>query len=104
MNRLEFISLLTVNYPRIKSFIFCRVPNQVDSEDIMQEATALMWEKFDQFEPGTNFLAWALTIARFKILSYRRDKSRNPIIFNDRVMKLLEKASCEKQSNNIHYI
>jgi RNA polymerase sigma-70 factor (ECF subfamily) len=69
------------------------VPNEVDSEDIMQETTAFMWEKFDQYTSGTNFVAWALTIAKYKILSYQRDKKRNRIQFDDQVSEMIETAS-----------
>ena len=100
MEKREFVELLTQNYCRINSFIFCMVPNEVDSEDIMQETTALMWEKFDQYRPGTNFVAWALTIAKYKILSYQRDKGRNRIQFDDQVMEMIETASKTRLAND----
>ena len=92
-DRAQFVKLLTRNYCRINSFIFCMVPNAADSEDIMQETTALMWDKFDQYKLGTNFVAWALTIARYKILSYQRDMKRNRIKFDDRVIEMIETES-----------
>jgi RNA polymerase sigma-70 factor (ECF subfamily) len=100
MNKRDFIGLLTQNYSRIKSFIFCMVPNEVDSEDIMQETTAIMWEKFDQYQTGTNFVAWALTIAKYNILSYQRDKKRNRIQFDDRVTEMIEAASKDKLAHD----
>ncbi len=100
MDKREFVELLTQNYSRIKSFIFCMVPNEADSEDIMQETTALMWEKFDQYKLGTNFIAWALTIAKYKILSYQRDKNRNRIQFDDQVTEMIETASKAKLAND----
>ena len=97
MEESQFVNLLTVNYNRINSYIFCMVHNEADADDIMQETTALMWDKFDQFKTGTNFVAWALTIAKYKILSYQRDKSRNRIQFDDRVVELIEQAAKSKQ-------
>lgn len=100
MDKREFVELLTKNYCRINSFIFCMVPNEVDSEDIMQETTALMWEKFDHYKPGTNFIAWALTIAKYKILSYQRDKQRNRIQFDGQVTEMIESQSKAKLAND----
>jgi RNA polymerase sigma-70 factor (ECF subfamily) len=100
MGKREYIELLTQNYSRIKSFIFCMVPNEVDSEDIMQETTVIMWEKFDQYQSGTNFVAWALTIAKYRILSYQRDKMRNRIQFDDRVSEMIEAASKAKLTHD----
>ncbi|MBN2513819.1 MAG: sigma-70 family RNA polymerase sigma factor [Sedimentisphaerales bacterium] len=100
MDRREFVELLTQNYCRVNSFIFCMVPNEVDSEEIMQETTVLMWEKFDQYKSGTNFVAWALTIAKYKILSYQRDKQRNHIQLEDQVAEMVETASKAKLTND----
>ncbi len=100
MDKGKFVELLTQNYCRINSFIFCLVPNEADSEDLMQETTALMWEKFDQYKSGTNFVAWALTIAKYKILSYQRDKKRNRIQFDDQVAEMIEAASKAKLTHD----
>ncbi|MEN6308397.1 MAG: sigma-70 family RNA polymerase sigma factor [Anaerohalosphaeraceae bacterium] len=100
MEKREFIELLTKNYCRINSFIFCMVPNETDSEDIMQETTALMWEKFDQYKPETNFVAWALTVAKFKILSYQRDKKRNRIQLDEHVSEMIEATSKARLTND----
>ena len=59
-----------------------------------------MWEKFDQYKSGTNFVAWAMTIANFKIMSYRRDKARNRIRFDDHVMEMIETISKDKLSHD----
>ena len=99
MDKQEFLKLLAANYQRINSYIFCMVPNQADSEDIMQETIILMWEKFDQYVPDSNFIAWALTIAKFKILSYLRDASRSKVHFDDSVVEMIESTSMSKQNN-----
>ena len=72
------------------------VPNDADCEDIMQETTSLMWKKFDEFHPGSNFTAWAMTIAKFKILSYQRDRARSRIRFDENVIEKIEQASKDK--------
>lgn len=95
----QYISLLTANYCRISSYISCLVPVHNDAEDVMQETTALMWEKFNTYEPGTDFLAWALAIARYKVLSYRRDKARSRLRFDDNVIELIDNVSKVKLHN-----
>ena len=70
-NKGSFVELYSSNYNRIKHTILSLVPNVNEAEDIMQETSRVMWEKFDQFKIGTNFAAWAITIARFQIMKYR---------------------------------
>ncbi len=72
-NRSGFVELYSLNYNRIKYTILSLIPNAIEAEDVMQETSRVMWEKFDQFESGTNFVAWATTIARFQVLKYRKD-------------------------------
>ncbi len=67
-----FVELYTTNYIRIRAFILSLVPNITEADDIMQETSRVMWQKFDQYQPGTNFASWAVTIAKYEVLKYRR--------------------------------
>lgn len=69
-----FVGLLTSNQHRILAFIQSIVFNRADSEDIMQDTSTLMWRKFDEYKPGTDFTAWGITIAKFKILEHQKKK------------------------------
>jgi RNA polymerase sigma-70 factor (ECF subfamily) len=45
-------------------------------DDVLQETFLTVTRKADQFEQGTNFAAWAATIARFHALDWRRRNGR----------------------------
>ena len=53
----------------------------------MQEAVEVMWSKFDQFEPGTDFISWALRIARYRVLNYYKKKRTQRLRFSSEVIK-----------------
>jgi RNA polymerase sigma-70 factor (ECF subfamily) len=57
---------------RIYGFIMSFVGNWADTDDIYQETTSVMWKKFEEFTPGTDFLSWSLKIAHFQILSHKK--------------------------------
>ncbi|MEM7231415.1 MAG: sigma-70 family RNA polymerase sigma factor [Planctomycetota bacterium] len=78
----EFLRLFLQHERRIFSFILGLVPNWNDAEDMLQDTATTLWEKYDDFETGTNFHAWALTVARYKVLEYRKKKRRD-LIFED---------------------
>jgi RNA polymerase sigma-70 factor (ECF subfamily) len=88
-----FITLFAANSSRINSFIFCMVPNESDAEDILQETTITMWEKYDTYQQGTDFVAWAVTIAKYKILEFRRKNKAKNLLLDDAVLTLLEEDS-----------
>jgi RNA polymerase sigma-70 factor (ECF subfamily) len=75
----EFAELVQAASRRILSYIQALVLNWSDAEDIYQDTCLLMWQKFDQFTPGTNFLAWALCIAQNKVMDLQKKRSRQAV-------------------------
>ncbi len=96
-----FVKLLMANYSRIYAYIISLVPNDSDADDLMQETASVMWENFNRFEPGTNFVSWAVTIAKFQVMRYRKQHQRSRIILSDKAYDLLvtetEKVQEESQ-------
>ena len=78
----DFIRLFSEHSRRIYWFIRTAVPNQDDADEVYQETSAALWEKFDQFELGTQFSAWAFQIARYKILEHRHQVGRDKLVFS----------------------
>ena len=89
----EFMALVLAHQTKINSFIVYMVPQKQDSEDIFQDTLMEMWRKYDQFEDGSNFLAWSYTIAKYKVLNYRRKKKNNKMQFNDQLIQIIENES-----------
>ena len=77
----EFVQLFTRYQRRIFLFILGQVPNPTDAEEVLQETNIVMLRKCDQFQLGTNFLAWACSVARYEILKYRDRHKRDRLTF-----------------------
>ena len=92
-----FTRLLVKHEPRVRSFLRGLLPTWYEVEEVAQEASLVAWRKFDDFERGTAFGGWLLTIARFEALKYRRRVARSPLVFVDEVWELLaEEAGGEE--------
>lgn len=92
-----FVRLLVEHEPRVRLFLRGLLPTWHEVEEVTQEASLIAWRKFDDFEGGTSFGGWLLTIARFEALKYRRRVARSPLVFADDVWNLLaEKARGEE--------
>ncbi|MBN2211168.1 MAG: sigma-70 family RNA polymerase sigma factor [Sedimentisphaerales bacterium] len=100
----RFIELYELNRKRILGFILTLVPSWSHAEDIMQETSELMWKQFADTEPITNFAAWGISIARFKILEYRRRNCQEFIQFNDEILLQLAEEALEKEKDVPDYI
>ncbi len=90
----EFVSLLTMYQSNIYAYIVSLVANFIDADDIIQETTSTMWEQFDQFKPGTDFVAWGNRIAFYKVLDFRKKKrSDQKIIFSEEILNKFSDAA-----------
>jgi RNA polymerase sigma-70 factor (ECF subfamily) len=74
---LEFLKLFVRHQQEIYAYILTLVPHVHDADDLFQDGMVVMWQKFDQFRPGTNFAAWGVQIMRYQVLDYRRNLARN---------------------------
>ena len=78
----EFIRLFMTEERRIYNFILSLVGNYNDADDLMQETVVVMLDKFDEFERGSNFAAWGMRVARYKILNFRKRQGKNFRLFS----------------------
>ena len=88
-----FVRLLTAHHNHIHAYIYTMVPVWADAEDLMQEVSSVLFNKFDQFEEGTSFIAWAKTIANYRILNFRKKQGRSHIQFSDEAVNAIAEYS-----------
>ena len=98
----EFISLMSTNQFRIYAYIMSMVGNVNDADDIMQETSTFMWHKFTEFEDGTDFVSWGISIAYYKVKEFRRKKDR--VKLSDEILEQLHKKSYDRLQDTNHYI
>lgn len=91
-----FVRLLTQNERRVYAYIAGQVTDWNDADDILQETNVRLWEQFDRFTPGTDFAAWACTVARYQILTYRKTKQRSKLIFSDAFIEAMQSRAPER--------
>lgn len=94
----EFLRAFTMHEPAVRAFVRRLVPSRNDADDILQEVSIVLWEKFGEFRKGGDFKAWACGIARFKVLSWLRDKGRNRLVLDLDVVVLVAEESLQAES------
>ncbi len=87
----EFLRLMMSSQRQIHAYILGLVPNRETAQDLMQETLLVMWSKFEEFEPGSNFLAWGLQIARYKVLQSHWRTSRDSLKFSPEALAAIER-------------
>lgn len=87
---LDFLRLFVRHQHEIYTYILALVPNVHDADDLFQNGVTVMWRKFDQFKPGTNFAAWGVRIMHYEILIYRRSLARSKrVLMEDALFEAL---------------
>ena len=92
----RFLHLFMKNQKSIYAFILAMICNCPDADDIMQETVTLMWDRFDEFDSGTNFGAWGTKIARFKVLNYYRNKKKQAGQFSEAMLETIAGCALDK--------
>lgn len=85
----EFVELYSRHQSKLLRYVVALVANIDDAEDVMQETSRVLWERFDDFEPGTNFLAWARKVAMLRVMEYRRNPSRRERLLPDETLECI---------------
>lgn len=79
-----FVALLTSHQGAIHAFLNSLLPGDPCVEDVLQRSNLVLWKKRDNFEPGTNFKAWAFSIARWETRAWLTTQKRQDwLVFND---------------------
>lgn len=73
-----FEALVTPQLAAAHRFAYQLVRNEADAEDLLQEACGQAFEKFYQFQRGTNFKAWFFRIIRNRYIDIFRRRKKEP--------------------------
>ncbi len=94
----EFVLLYTKTSPALFSYILTLLPNWSDAEDVLQQTSLVLWRKFGEFEPGSDFTAWACRVAHYKALNLMRSRGRDRHVFSPEVVeRIAEEGIAEIQ-------
>jgi RNA polymerase sigma-70 factor (ECF subfamily) len=73
----EFVSLMAVWQRRIFLYVLSLLQNATNAEEVLQETNLALWQKYDQYQPGTSFGSWAYRVAYYEVLKFREKSGRN---------------------------
>src|SRR5213595_669383 len=72
----RFLSLFLRSEREIFRYVAALVPNVADAEDIVQQTTLALWEKFDRYDPSQPFTPWACRFALNKTKQWLERRQR----------------------------
>src|SRR5580704_15215227 len=91
-SRKRLMLLMTRHQRQIFAYIYTLVPDRHDAEDLLQETSLVICEKFDAFD-GKDFMAWACQIAYWRVRYSRQKYARSKVVFNQDVVDALAQTA-----------
>jgi RNA polymerase sigma-70 factor, ECF subfamily len=95
----EFMELYAPCQRRLYVYIVMLVGNPMVAHDILQDANLVLWQKFDQFQRGTSFMAWAREVARYRVLRYRQLQAPDVMLLDPTLLSSVEEAKADRDSD-----
>jgi RNA polymerase sigma-70 factor (ECF subfamily) len=89
------MGLMTRHQRQIFAYIYTLVPRRHDAEDLLQETSVVICEKFHEFRPGSDFVAWACQIAWWRIRYSRQKFARSKVIFDETILDAVARTASE---------
>jgi RNA polymerase sigma-70 factor, ECF subfamily len=80
-------------------YIFSLLPNVNDAEELLQQTNFILWKKFSEFRPGSNFMAWGSRVAYLEVLKYYEARKKLAQPFDPRFFEVVS----EKMRENADY-
>ncbi len=92
----EYVRLWTTYGQRVYAYILSLVANRADADEVFQEVSMTVWMKFDQFELGSNFRAWAYRIALNKVREFQRARRYLPVFLDSDLLEIVDRLTTER--------
>lgn len=86
----DFLRDLAGVYRHAYASALAIVGSRADADDVIQEVCIVLWEKYDEFEPGTDFRKWACSIAFHVARAFARKQRKHSSGLSDLALARIE--------------
>jgi RNA polymerase sigma-70 factor, ECF subfamily len=88
-----FASLLATAERPVFLYAMSLMHRADDAEEVLQRTRVIVWQKFSQYKPGTDFIRWACGVARLEVLKIRERRDREKRLFRDVFVEMLAREA-----------
>ena len=85
----QFASRLVRDQHRVFAYLVSLVASRSDAEELFQQTSLTLWEKWDRYDPNQKFLPWACGIARNHAQNFLRKQQRSRVRLAPDVIDLI---------------
>ncbi len=85
----DYVRLWTRHQAEVRRYVYSMVPRQADAEEVVQDVSVLLWEKWVQYDAERPFVPWAIRFAYLEVLKWRQKQAREKLVFSDGLLEQL---------------
>lgn len=95
-----FVAQLTDIQMPLRLYVQSLLPGESAAHDVAQQANATLWKKRADFTLGTNFKAWAFSVARYEVLNFRKQQARDSrLVFSEELEETFAEELAERDDD-----
>jgi RNA polymerase sigma-70 factor, ECF subfamily len=83
----QFAALWTAAHSTISALIRTLIPDYQQADEVLQRVAVTLVRKFDQYDASRSFAAWAVGVAKYEVLYYRRERATDKHLFGDDIVE-----------------
>jgi RNA polymerase sigma-70 factor, ECF subfamily len=99
----EFVKFFIRHERRLFAYLLTVLGNAADAEDVLQQTAAVLWGKFAEFEPGSDFAAWGIRTAYLTARNHLRAQARSRVRFSQAMFEAAAER-CAKELGEVDAI
>lgn len=80
----------------LRSYLLAATGDMHAADDLLQEVSSVLWEKFGQYDASRPFGRWALGIARLEVLKWRQRLARSREVLSEETVRMLADTVAEE--------
>jgi RNA polymerase sigma-70 factor (ECF subfamily) len=86
-----FIRALTESQPALRGYCQASLGYGEEAKEALQRTSIVLWRKCGNWDPATDFMRWAVSVAKYEVLGVVRDRNRQQarFIFDPDVVELM---------------
>jgi RNA polymerase sigma-70 factor (ECF subfamily) len=86
-----FIRALTESQSAIRGYCQASLGHGDEAKEALQRTSITLWRKCGDWDPDTDFMRWAISVAKFEVLGVVRDRNRQQarFVFDPDVVELM---------------
>jgi len=89
LNEADFMRLLLQHENALRAFARSLLPDWDAVDDVLQDASVIMWQKLSQLDDEEGFLPWGKVIVRFHCYRYLEQKKKKGAVFSNELVAIL---------------